>query len=335
MILFVPSAESANAAGSALTATLGAPKIVPIPAKSGVHWYANDSTFPYLPDAQHQKHITFWVDGVNFRSTGSSLDTMADPSPATAVLGPGASGTWDGDGVWLEQAVRDPNDSSGKIYGFYHAENHTFSGKWSDDERHSTGLAVSTDDGATWTKKGMIIGNAPASTPSVGGNEANTVFWDPVNKRWLGIGGGSGYTSSDPDAAPGTWKGWNGSGFNVKFPTATTDWTLPALPGLDKNMSGGMVTWNTYLKRFVIVYQNNGDQTHVYAKTSADGVHWDTVRQTLLTVSSPQTVGYAQIDGDSSNESGQDATLVYEQWPSTTGRNRDMIERPIHFDPAA
>lgn len=322
-------ASTAAPASAATTTTLGSPQVVPIPA-SQVRWYANDSTFPYLPNAAGTANLTFWVDGVNFRSTGQTLDTMSPVNPTTAVLNAGPSGTFDGNGAWLFQAVRDPEDPSGAIYGFYHAENHVFADGVEGYEYNSTGLAVSTDDGVTWTKEGQIIGTPQPQKAQNGGPEINSVVYDAIHERWLGIGHGVAYTSTDPAAAPGTWKGWDGSAFTVPMPTATDAWKLKPLSTLDSNISGGNLTWNAYLNEFVLLYQNSGDSTHVYLRTSADGTTWGPAT-TVLTADAGKTVGYPQLIGVSSSATGQQATLVYEQWPSTTGRNRDMIERAIRF----
>ncbi|MER6464582.1 hypothetical protein ACWC4D_23300 [Streptomyces sp. NPDC001288] len=328
-LLLIPvTALATSPSSTVFTTALGGTKIVPVP-ENPVRWYANDSTFPYLRSSKGTTNITFWVDGADYRSTGKSLDTMHPIRPATAVLSAGAAGTFDGNGVWLSSAQRDPRKPSGVIYGFYHAEDHRFRdggyGEW-----NSTGLATSTDDGVTWTKRGKIIGTPKPAAHAFGGIEANSVVYDPVARRWLGIGHGVGYVSTDPKAAPGTWKGWYNGAFRTRMPSASSSPRLQVLPGLSSTMAGNNITWNTYLHRFVMVWQAWGKDTKVLITTSGDGVHWSPSR-TLFSVGSAHSVGKAQIIGVSSSESGKNAILVYEQSPSTTGRYRDMIERPIHF----
>ncbi|MFC8094570.1 hypothetical protein [Streptomyces sp. NPDC057301] len=325
---------SAAATTAAFTTTLGTPKIVPIPTNP-VEWRANDSTFPYLRNSQGTANITFWVDGVNFRSTGQSLDTMGPINPTTSVLSGGAEGTWDGNGVWLMAAQRAPGNPTGRIYGFYHAEDHVFEGGgWG--EWNSTGLATSDDDGVTWSKKGRIIGSpqpyqgSTGDTGKFGGVEANSVIYDEKNKRWLAIGHGSGFVSTDPNAAPGTWKGWDGDGFDTPMPSTTSP-NLKPLNGLTDQMANSNITWNTYLNRFVMVWRHFGDYKNIRITTSADGVNWDE-STVLFTAPDGTGIDYPQIIGVSSSRSGQHATLVYEKTPSTTGRYRDMIMRPIHFN---
>jgi hypothetical protein len=331
-ILLAPATASASeSAAFTFATTLGAPTLVPIP-QNPVRYRSNDSTFPYLPNSQGTANITFWVDGIVYRSVGQSLATMGPINPTTAVLR-GTAGTFDGNGTWLFAAQR-PYSPSGVIYGFYHAEDHVFAdgtyGEW-----NTTGLATSTDDGVTWVKKGVIIGSPKPLSGAFGGREANSVIYDKARSRWLGIGHGIGYVSTDRNAAPGTWKGWYQGSFSVPMPL-TASQPLDTLPGLSNNMANNHITWNTYLKRFVMVWQQWGQGRALQITTSADGVHWDQ-SQTLLSIAPPEqdgdptSVGYAQIIGASSSESGRDATLVYEQWPSTTERQRDMIQRPLRF----
>ncbi|MFF6983508.1 hypothetical protein ACFZAV_38850 [Streptomyces sp. NPDC008343] len=330
-LLPVPGTASAKErATTASTVTLGAPQIVPIP-DSPATWYANDSTFPYLRNSANTAYITFWINGGTYRSTGQGLSRMGPVSPTTSVLSGGASGTFDGNGVWLFAAQRDPNNPTGPIYGFYHAENHVFAKPGEHAEWNSTGLAVSTDDGVTWTKKGKIIGTPQPSAPSWGGPEANSVIYDKANKRWLAIGHGTGYVSTAANAAPGTWKGWYQGAFRTPMPSTTASPLLDPLPGLSENMANSNVTWNTYLNRYVMVWMEFGQTRQVKITTSADGVHWDP-SELLFQVDSSKSVNYPQIIGATSSQAGKDATLVYEQWPpSTAERSRDMIKRPIQF----
>lgn len=181
------------------TVTLGPPSRIPIPP-SGAYYYANDAAAPYLPVASGNTNLTFWVAGVTCRSTGATLDTLGPVNPTTSVLSGGPTGTFDGNGVWLINAIR---KSDGTLMGFYHAEDHTFVdgtyGEW-----NSTGLATSSDDGITWIKQGQIIGSQKPATGAFGGVGATCVLYNHITSTWMGIGNGTGFQSSDPNAAPGT-----------------------------------------------------------------------------------------------------------------------------------
>lgn len=299
--------------------SLGPPTVVPIPANP-VLYYANDSRFPYLPNSNNTANITFWVDGANFRSEGPSLDTMNVIAPTNSVLS-ASSGIFDNGGIWLLSAIR----RNGVLYGFYHAEDHSCIPY---SEWNSTGLATSTDDGATWTKQGQIIGS-PNPCGSFGGINACTVGWDNANSRWLAWGGADCFVSSNSAAAVGTWYAYSNGAFNVPMPGSGAATGLPTLSG---NISVESVAWNSYLGRWVMVYNQWGDNGHIYYTTSTNGIVW-TSQQILL---NEGTNGYVQIIGDTGETCGQDALLVYESFPSVANpgtRNRDMIERWIHWGP--
>jgi hypothetical protein len=146
----------------AFTTELGAPTVVHVPP-SEVRYYANDSTFPYLPNSQGTANITFWVNGVNYRSTGQSLDTMGPINPTTPVL-KDTGNDFDNNGAWLFAAQR-PHNASGTIFGFYHAEDHVFGDGGLGKQWNTTGLATSDDDGVTWVKKGQILGSPHPTSP--------------------------------------------------------------------------------------------------------------------------------------------------------------------------
>jgi hypothetical protein len=93
------------------------------------------------------------------------------------------------------------------------------------------------------------------------------------------------------------------------------------------------VAWNSYLGQWVMVHHNWGDGTHIYCRTSTDGINWSAA-STLITETAGIFLNYAQIIGDTGESCGQDALLVYERSPSLQpGRSRDMIERWIHWGP--
>jgi hypothetical protein len=310
------------------TPTLGLPTVVPMPANP-VYFDANDSRFPYLPNATGTANITYWVDGVNFRSEGASLDTMNSPSPSTSVLG-STAGAFDQNGAWLLAAIR----RGGTLYGFYHAEDHSCGMGF---EWNSSGLATSTDDGATWVKQGEIIGS-PNTCSGSGGVGASTVAWDAVNSRWIGWGGANVFVSTNANAAAGTWFGYHNGSFSTPMPGSGPLTALPSLGGNNASIDAQSVAWNSYLGQgqgqWVMVYTRFGDTTHIYYRTSSDGINWSP-QTTLLTAGTGQTLNYAEIIGDTGETCGQDALLVYEIFPSanTPGRSRDMTEQWIHWGP--
>jgi len=299
--------------------TLGPPTIVPIPSNP-IYYYANDSVFPYLPNSNGTANITFWVDGVNFRSEGPSLDSMNPINPTTSVLS-GTPGDFDNGGIWLTSVIR----RSGVLFGFYHAEDHSCTNAYS--EWNSSGLAISMDDGFTWSKQGQIIGNPNPCTGN-GGINASTFAWDAASVRWIAWGGANCFVSSNIVAAPGTWYGYYNGSFSTPMPGTGS---VSGLPTLSANISVQGVTWNSYLGQWFMVYLKWGQNTKLLYTTSPDGINWAS-EQVLMICPTNYTMNYPMIIGETSDSCGQDALLVYQRFPGTSpGRNRDMVECWIHW----
>jgi hypothetical protein len=319
LLLLPPAAFAADQ----FSVTLGPPTTVPIP-KNPVYYYANDSHFPFLPNSNGTANITFWVDGINFRSQGRSLETMQPIDPTNSVLS-GTAGQFDNGGAWLLNAIRRPD---GVIVGFYHSEDHSCKPY---TEWNATGVALSTNDGASFMKLGLIIGSPNPCTRN-GGIAANTVIWDHLQNRWLAWGGANAFISTDRDAAPGTWRGYDITGnFTVPMPCPQPS-QLGKLPGLDGHCSSQSATWNAYVHRYLMIFTRWGDPAHVYMQTSTNGIAWEPAT-TILTMPPGESVTYPQIIGTTSEWSEQDAWLVYDRSPSTApGRSRDLLQRRLHIN---
>jgi hypothetical protein len=304
--------------------TLGPPVVVPVPANP-VRYYANDSHFPFLPNSNGTANITFWVDGVNFRSEGRLLDTMGPIAPTNSVLS-GTKGEFDNGGAWLLNAIRRPD---GVIVAFYHAEDHACRPY---TEWNSTGVAISSNDGASFVKLGQIIGS-PNPYRGNGGLAANTVLWDHLQNRWLAWGGAYAFISTNRDAAPGSWLGYDTNRpFTVAMPCADQR-RLGRLPGLDGHCSSQAATWNSFLRRYLMVYTRWGKEREIFMAASADGIAWS-ASLTLLTLPAGEQLAYPFIIGTTSEESGEEAWLVYQHSPGTeAGRRRDMVQRRIRLAP--
>ena len=307
------------ASDSQYVTTVGPETIVQVSANP-VYYWENDSITPYLPNSTNTANITFWVDGVNYRSQGVSFDTMGPVNPQNSFL-TGVAGTWDA-GDWLLCVVR----RSGVLYGFYHAEDYTCNDAyfWS-----STGMATSIDDGASWTKQGQILG-CPNPCGQDGGVEAGAVVWDHLNSRWMAWGvNASCFVSYADNAAPGTWQAWDGTGFNTWMPGSGTVGHLPSLPSSIGNCA---VAWSTYLNQWVMIFQTWGSST-VQMSTSPNGIRW-TSPTVLYAPAVGESTSYAHWIGSRADWIGQDALLVYMRTPpEQPGRRKDVIERWVHFGP--
>ena len=289
-----------------------------------VRYYANDSHFPYLPASNGQDFITFWVCGYNFRSRGPGLDRMGPIDPTGAVLA-ATAGQFDHDGAWLLNVIR---RADGALVGFYHAEDHRCTPR---TEWNSAGVAISRDDGATFTKLGQIIGE-PNLCKGFGGLAGNSFAWDERRKGWLAWGGAHVFASDDPDAAPGTWRGWDTNGaFTVAMP-CTNLAMLGRMPGADPNVATQAVTWNTHLGCYLMLMMRWGDARNIYVAESPDGIRW-TPRGTLLTGDSGEQLSYPFLIGETAERCGREAWLVYGRAPATEpGRRIDLVRRAITIE---
>lgn len=310
-------------AADPLPVALGEPEVIAVPPNP-VRYYANDSRFPYLPNSNGTAMITFWVCGANFRSTGPDLAHMGPIAPTNAVL-TGTPGAYDNGGIWLLNAIRRPD---GVIMAFFHAEDH---GCTPYTEWNSMGVALSHDDGVTFTKLGQIIGS-PNPCRGFGGLAANTAVWDDTRQAWLAWGGSHVFRSTDPDAAPGTWRGYDTNGqFTVALP-CTNLAALGHLPGYDGRGPCQSVTWNTHLQRYLMVYQRWGNTREALVASSPDGLRW-TPHGALYTAPAGEEIAYPFILGETGERSSRSAWLVYMRGPGTQpGQRRDLVRRSLRFE---
>jgi putative Ig domain-containing protein len=325
--------EFAVKAPAAPKFTVGADTRIPVNGVNKYRYAINDSTFPFLPNRDGSAYLAFWGDARVMRYEGTDFDSMQPPPNNDAVnltVAPGVSRDWDSAGNWMLNATRTPD---GALVAFVHGEDHQFadggSGEW-----NSSGLWVSSDDGFNWTSYGEVIGIPKPATAQYGGIGIGGI-WDPVNQRWLGYNGDKPFISTDPHALPGTWYGYYNDAFTQHVDPTQPLLPLTAAPGMKdayaNNGTGGGITYNYYLKQFIMTWMWYGKKKQVLAAFSPDGLHWK-APVSLFTETDPYTMSYAFIVGDSSTRSGQDCYLVYMREPHTAYPRKDMIRRPIHFE---
>ena len=245
-------------------------------------------------------------------------------------------------GNWLLAAFRIGGPDSQQLVGFTHVEIHQFKCPGSYAEWNAAAVVRSSDDGRSWSREGLAIGDPQPCKPQFGGSGYSSVLRQPAGGAaapalrdgdriaWRGWGGCHGYASTDVTGAAGTWTRY----FNGGFTEPGVGGRESCLPGLGANIAAPIVHWNTYLERFVMLTSYWGRNREIWMYTSADGVSWG--RPSLLVNSTVHDIAYGQVIGaDSSHEAGREATLVYAANPPTApGAHRDFVTRAIRFTKA-
>lgn len=271
--------------------------------------YAPDGHVSTVPSAlQPGTWLTFWGLSSSYRTTSSSpLPSNISLSPTTGVLGSSQQVVPTdrvAGGLWLFSVFRLPY---GTWTGFYHEETHwttTLNTAWD-----TIGVAWSYDEGASWTVIGTVLNATEAmpTTPTWGGDGNQGVIWEPVTQRYICYYGGiSMAVSSDPLGTPGSWAKWEGAAFTGAG-LGGADFRVANLSSVSG--SNPSVHWNTFLQKWVMVYDANVGG--LYISTSVDALAWEIPR--LLTLS--HNGGYARyptITGPQGDlVSGSSSYLLY------------------------
>ena len=334
------------------------PEVVQPQLSSGPAYQFPDAALAFLGErapgagkGKVQGTLLFPSDGATYRSTGADLLHQGRPDPSGPVLGNGPNNSYDMNGNWMLAAFRLGGDASQLLVGFTHVENHQFNCTGGHAEWNAAAVVRSTDDGRSWSREGLAVGDPQPCKPTFGGSGYASVLrqpapapatGDPNHGRvpggargvrggaaivWRGWGGCHGYASADPAGAAGTWKRFYEGGFTEPGVGGRET----CLPGLGPNVEAPIVHWNTYLRRYVMTTNHWGKGAEAWAYTSTDGVVWGP--PTLLLNASNHTASYPQVIGAASSHSaGQEATLVYAgNPPSVKGAHRDFITRTIRF----
>lgn len=255
-------------------------------------------------------HITFLRENGQLRmwapinggtvelATTNFLDVHAMTSPAEEVFWPRGNG-FDSEYAGGSKVLRLPN---GDLAMIYHGEHHPCTG---DRAEVNVGLAISSDDGATWQRRGKILAASPYD------------FESCEERQFYGAGSFSGVVSPDgkylylyhhiwhPDQScyitvsrseiasglgPGTWwRYYQGAWSQPGIGGLGSDmWGEP--PGQDNCMAGiPSVSWNPTYKLWLAVFVTfNG---FAYA-SSPDGLNWSRARMFMngVTLVSPESL---------------------------------------------
>lgn len=160
---------------------------------------------------------TFAIDGANPADMGG---------PKRAVMNPGPKGTASECGAWLNSVWTE----GGKLYGLVHNESDCEGGA---QTHKSMSIAVSTDQGLTWTSLGTAIaaGDQPARGTPTGEGDCTAInghdgFLYAYCQR-LADWKNTVARAPRADPAPGRWLKWDGAA-----------WRMPALGGRGAALQG-------------------------------------------------------------------------------------------------
>lgn len=161
---------------------------------------------------------------------------------------------------------------------------------------------------------------------------------------------GSGLIRTNDLTDPTSWRGWNGTDFNVQFVNPYTetgyDEADKVLAPVSRDNIGKMcasITYNTYFEKYMVVDYTvgevNGTLTYgFYYALSADLINWSAKRLIISTAPTWAATGsnYPSIidHNDTSRNfemAGQNCYLYYTKWNSGT-YDRDLIRIPVTFN---
>lgn len=343
-LLFVVAAGAGASRCCCVQLELG-PEVVRPTLSTGPAYQFPDAALSFLEGASGRDRIMFPSDGKTWRTAGPDLFHQSLPDPAGEVLGEGEGNwTYDSNGNWMLAAFRIGGAGSEQLVGFTHVENHHWNCSGPYAEWNAAAVVRSSDDGRSWVREGLAVGDSQPCKPAFGGAGYSSVLHVPStrNRRaggsdgsgdgdetaWRGWGGCYGYASADVTGAAGTWYRY----YNGKFSQSGVGGKQSCLPGLGMNIAAPIVHWNSYLGCYVMLTSYWGHNQQIWLYTSTDGVVWS-LPQLLVNSSTHVSIAYGQVIGpNSSHEAGQDATLVYAASPATVeGAHRDFITRSIRF----
>jgi len=167
---------------------------------------------------------------------------------------------------------------------------------------------------------------------------------DHLLQQW-----GVGLIRTDNLSDPTSWRGWDGTGFNVQFVNPYTASGYNAadkiLEPISRNEIGKMcasITFNTYFGKYMLVDFTSGIVDGVtkygfFYSLSDDLIHWSTKRLILQTASTwaaggsyyPSIIDHNDLTRNF-EQAGQSCYLYYTKWNSGT-YDRDLIRIPVTF----
>ncbi len=239
---------------------------------TGLQWFP-DGHSPFI---KNEDGVKVWLAGgpQGYMFTGRDLNHLDEK--ATEVIGPSGEG-FDRDYAAPGSVLPGKND--GELLMFYHGENHPYAPNFFPFGA-GIGLAVSTDGGFTWERKGQIIqgkNDKQMETRPYGAGQPSVLVKDGhlhiYYIDWNGQDPDSIHLARAPidsDGMPGAWKKYNNGDFSedglggqsspVILPSEGGDYS--ALPG---------VSFNSFLNKYMSVFESKDG---FYMTTSVDGIEW-------------------------------------------------------------
>lgn len=283
------------------------------------------------------QYYGFWGNYTNYRTVSNSPkleDHLNNLNPATPVFGSrqpdnGQSNGFTDGGMWLI-GVRQLAD--GRLAGFFHAESHWYPrGTQGWKAYKSIGVAYSSNNGQSWGQPYLIIKHETdkPTEPAWSGLGDGCVIYNHITSRYYcfytpatGATSISMAASTDPNGYVGSWNKW----YNTSFGQPGLGGKETPIVGLSTNPGANpAVHWNTYLKKFIMVY--HGWDGKIYISASDDCENWETSR---LLLEDGAKAWYPNIIGTSSTEGGKTVTLYYAYDFQADG-TRKLASRTLTF----
>lgn len=272
--------------------------------------------------------MMFWPGEDSYRTTGTSVFEMKN---CVKVLPRGSREDFDNGGAWLYSVFQ---RGSGRMLGFYHAEDHRFPLSPASDFTAYKSIArcTSADSGLTWKNREQVLTShrpKPQRAAWSGLGDHCTV-WDGKSRRYLCFFQESGKLcmamSADPEGRPGSWFKWYKDGFTEPG----LGGRATPIPSLARHSGGNpSVLWNTFLDRWVMVWHRwAGD---IWISTSKNLTDWSPPKLLLAKPSKRGKVWYPTMIGDSDLVGGESVKLLYAEFPDKKLPARRFLARDLVF----
>lgn len=280
---------------------LGAPEVLLKDGQLGLRYFPDGAVSVLAPTSQSPFRMILPVGNRTYLVEGQSLDRLTQ---GAEVLTPGKAGEFDNGYAGISSVY---NGGNGKLYGFYHAEDHQDMpaiGGGVPGFFCSVGAAVSEDEGRSWRKLGQVITSAKPKNwtafpdqPDRGAGEVSVVpshdrkyllayytEHSRMENRGVQICMARTDISSKPPL-PGTWRKYRDNHFDQPGIGGLDTPILSASHLDDADAVFPQVSYSEYLGLYVMVFNINvwkeyadkgraQKKSGIYVAYSADAITW-------------------------------------------------------------